>query len=180
MEHKWSVCSDLKVISILLGQQAGYTKYPCFLRECDSRATSEHWTRKNWPKRSTLVPGEKSMKFSPLVSSSNVLLPPLHIKLDLMEQFVTVLNKDSDCFNFLVTEFPQKTEAKTIAGIFEGPQVCELIQDETFPQLMSELEKSAWLVFRKVTKNFHGKKKSVNYKKIVEEMLHLLEIWDVE
>ena len=27
-EHKWMVCGDLKVLSILLGQQEGYTKYP--------------------------------------------------------------------------------------------------------------------------------------------------------
>ena len=30
-EHKWMVCGDLKVLSILLGQQGVYTKYPCFL-----------------------------------------------------------------------------------------------------------------------------------------------------
>ena len=29
-QHKWKIYGDLKIISILLGQQAGYTKYPCF------------------------------------------------------------------------------------------------------------------------------------------------------
>jgi len=30
-EHEWQICGDLKVIGLLLGQQRGYTKYPCFL-----------------------------------------------------------------------------------------------------------------------------------------------------
>lgn len=171
VEHKWSVYGDLKVISVLLGQQAGFTKYPCFLCEWDSRARSEHWTRKNWPQRSNLLPGEKNVKYEPLVSPSNVLLPPLHIKLGLMKQFVTALNKDSDCFKFLVTKFPQKTEVKIAAGIFEGPQIRELMQDESFPQSMSELEKSAWLAYKRVTENFLGNNKPENYKEIVEEML---------
>lgn len=30
-DHKWLICGDLKVIALLLGQQGGYTKYPCFM-----------------------------------------------------------------------------------------------------------------------------------------------------
>ncbi|GFW51247.1 uncharacterized protein TNCV_3595291 [Trichonephila clavipes] len=30
-DHKWTIWGDLKVISMLLGQQSGYTKFPCFL-----------------------------------------------------------------------------------------------------------------------------------------------------
>jgi hypothetical protein len=37
-EHNWLICGDFKVIGILLGQQAGYTKMPCFLCEWYSRA----------------------------------------------------------------------------------------------------------------------------------------------
>ena len=29
--YQWRICGDLKMISILLGLQGGYTKYPCFL-----------------------------------------------------------------------------------------------------------------------------------------------------
>jgi hypothetical protein len=32
-DHGWMICGDLKVLSMLLEQQSGYTKYPCFLRE---------------------------------------------------------------------------------------------------------------------------------------------------
>ena len=34
----------LEVLSMLLGQQRGYTKYPRFLRLWDSRAKNEHWS----------------------------------------------------------------------------------------------------------------------------------------
>ncbi|GBO42436.1 hypothetical protein AVEN_31654-1 [Araneus ventricosus] len=30
-EHRWMVCGDFKMLTMLLGQQAGYTKYRCFL-----------------------------------------------------------------------------------------------------------------------------------------------------
>jgi hypothetical protein len=31
--HDWTICGALKVLCMLLGQQAGYTKYPCFMFE---------------------------------------------------------------------------------------------------------------------------------------------------
>ena len=30
-EHKWVICVDLKMVNFLVGQQGGYTKYPCFM-----------------------------------------------------------------------------------------------------------------------------------------------------
>ena len=41
-EHKWAICVDLKMVNILLRQQAGYVKYPCFLCLWDSRADDQH------------------------------------------------------------------------------------------------------------------------------------------
>jgi hypothetical protein len=38
--HDWMICGDLKVLCMLLDQQAVYTKYPCFMCEWDSRARS--------------------------------------------------------------------------------------------------------------------------------------------
>lgn len=57
--HDWMVCGDLKVISMLLGQQKGFTKFPCFICEWDSRARNQHWSQKQWPLRTTLIPGIK-------------------------------------------------------------------------------------------------------------------------
>ena len=41
-DHKWQVCGDLKIISIILGQQTGFTKFPCFLWLWDSRDRLKH------------------------------------------------------------------------------------------------------------------------------------------
>ncbi|GBM08624.1 hypothetical protein AVEN_52461-1 [Araneus ventricosus] len=44
-EHRWMVCGDFKMLTMLLGHHAGYTKYPCFLCLWDSRVRDLHWTK---------------------------------------------------------------------------------------------------------------------------------------
>ena len=44
----WSICSDFKVIAILLGMQTGYTKYCCFLYYWDCCNRDKHYTVKIW------------------------------------------------------------------------------------------------------------------------------------
>jgi len=85
-EHSWQICVDLKMVNFLLGQQSGFTKFPCFLCHWDSRARAEHWERKEWPKRDVMVVGEKNVIAEPLVDRSKIIFPPLHIKLVLMKQ----------------------------------------------------------------------------------------------
>jgi hypothetical protein len=104
-EHKWQICGDLKIISLLLGQQGGYMKYPCFLCLWDSRADNMHYTKKVWPERTEFVPGSYSMKQEPLIDLKKILLPPLHIKLGLMKNFVKALDKDGKTIKYLVTNF---------------------------------------------------------------------------
>ena len=53
-EHLWCVCGDFKVLTILLDQQSGCTKFPCFLCEWDSRARSQYCNIKNGLKDQTL------------------------------------------------------------------------------------------------------------------------------
>ena len=48
-DYKWKICGDLEVISILMEMQGGFTKHCCFLCLWDSRATAEHYVRKDWP-----------------------------------------------------------------------------------------------------------------------------------
>ena len=75
----------MRMISILLRLQGGYTKYPCFLCLWDSRADDRHYLQKEWPARGTLTSGRCNVKSSSLVDPKNVLLPPLHIKLVLIK-----------------------------------------------------------------------------------------------
>jgi len=46
-QHEWQICGDLKIITIVLGQQSGFTKFPCFLCEWDSRSREQHYVKKN-------------------------------------------------------------------------------------------------------------------------------------
>ncbi|GBO06477.1 hypothetical protein AVEN_130198-1 [Araneus ventricosus] len=58
-EHRWLVCGDFKMLTMLLGQQAGYTKYPCSLCLWDSRARDLYWTKHGWSLRDVSTPGDK-------------------------------------------------------------------------------------------------------------------------
>ncbi|KAJ4432479.1 hypothetical protein ANN_21098 [Periplaneta americana] len=53
-EHNWQVCDDFKVLTMLLGQQSAFTKFPCILCLRDVRARIDHWTMKDWPPRQNL------------------------------------------------------------------------------------------------------------------------------
>ena len=128
-EHQWAICVDLKMVNFLLGQQSGYTKYPCFLCLWDSRVKNEHWVNKNWRSRDVMIQGKQNVINEPLVSREKILLPPLHIKLGLMKQFVKALNRDGNRFGYLPRKFPGISTEKLKAGIFDGPQRRQLVKD---------------------------------------------------
>ena len=67
------VIFDLKVVSLLLRMQLGYTKYCCFLCEWDSRDKKNHYVNKPWPKRTSLTTGEKNVINPPLVLPEKII-----------------------------------------------------------------------------------------------------------
>lgn len=170
-EHRWIICVDLKMVNFLLGQQGGYTKYPCFLCLWDSRAKKEHWERRDWPVRETLVVGEKNIIRKPLVEQDKIILPPLHIKLGLMKQFVKALNQNEPCFEYISRKMPRLSAEKVKAGIFDGPQIRQLMKDPEFVNSMNGAERQAWESFVLVIKNFLGNHKAINYVELVNNML---------
>lgn len=170
-EHKWIICVDLKMVNFLLGQQGGYTKYPCFLCLWDSRCKEKHWEQRIWPERESLTVGQQNIIHESLVEREKIVFPPLHIKLGLMKQFVKALNRDGDCFKYLSNAFPALSAEKIKAGIFDGPQIRKMVQDPNFVTSMNVIEKEAWESFVDVVKNFLGNRKATNYKEIVETML---------
>lgn len=171
LEHQWKICGDLKIATMILGQQSGFTKNPCFLCLWDSRDRVNHYVKKVWPARTHFEPGSRNIIRTPLIDPSNYLLPPLHIKLGLMKQFVKALDKDGDCFQYLGEKFPAISDAKLKEGIFDGPQIRTLFEDESFITKMNDTEKTAWQSFKTVRENFLGNKKSENYQELVEQML---------
>src|ERR1700743_2140370 len=55
-----------------------------------------------------------NVKWEPLIDPRKVLVPPLHIKLGLIKQFVTALDKESAAFKYLQDLFPQLSEAISV------------------------------------------------------------------
>lgn len=170
-EHQWVICVDLKMVNFLLGQQSGYTKFPCFICLWDSRAKNDHWIKKDWPLRNNMTVGKQNIINPPLVARDKIILPPLHIKLGLMKQYVKALDKISPCFVYLSRKFPGLSNEKLKAGIFDGPQIRLLMKDNDFIRSMNNLEAAAWTSFVAVVKNFLGNQKAENYEELVQNLL---------
>lgn len=170
-DHKWKICSDLKVVAMLTGLQQGYTKYMCFLCKWDSRARKEHYVRKDWPKRNSFTAGKENVKYNPLVEMDRIILPPLHIKLGLFKNFVKALQKEGPAFKYLKSVFPNLSDAKIKEGVFVGPQIKKLLNDPSFNYVLTPDEAEAWKSFQKVVNNFLGNFRNPGYESIIEELL---------
>lgn len=171
-EHQWLLCGDLKIITILLGQQSGFTKYPCFLCEWDSRAREQHYVKYDWPARNILEIGSKNNLKKNLLPVEKILLPPLHIKLGLIKQLVKAMKaKNSVAFAYLSEKFPKLSDAKINEGVFNGPQIRALFNDEHFEELMTDTEKEAWQSFKEISTSFLGNKKTLEYKNLAKRLV---------
>ena len=105
-DYKWKIYGDLKVIGILMGMQGGITKHCCFICLWDSHTIAEHYIRRDWPARGSYISGIANVQSVPLVEPKNVIMPPLHIKLGLMKNFVKALGKsNSNGFTCLCKKF---------------------------------------------------------------------------
>ena len=158
-----------------MGLQQGFTKFPCYLCLWDSRNTNFHYNKRNWPPRSSYDIETHNVKHTLLVEPKKVLLPPLHIKLGLIKQFVKKLNPESDVFKHIQELFPKLSEAKVKAGIFVGPQVKRLMKSDSFSEKLSAVERRAWKSFVSVVEGFLGKHKADNFRNIVEELVDAYE-----
>ena len=104
-------------------------------------------------------------------NSASSFAPPLHIKVGLMKQFVKTLDKEGDCFQYICKSFPCLSNEKLKSGIFDGPQIQQLMRDQKFSDSINEVELVAWLSFVEVDKNFLGNYRADNYKGILNNML---------
>ncbi|UYV62853.1 hypothetical protein LAZ67_2002154 [Cordylochernes scorpioides] len=121
--------------------------------------------------RSKHEEGYKNIANLPLIDSENIYLPPLHIKLGLMKNFVKAMDRNASGFAYLKQKNSSISEAKIKEGIFVGPQIRELQQDGNFQNSLNEVEAAAWNSFRNVCKNFLGSVKVENYRDIVNDLL---------
>ena len=80
-------------------------------------------------------------------------------------------DKDGQCFKYTCRAFPGLSIEKLKAGIFDGPDVRKLIQDENFILPMNPLEADAWRGFVGVVQNFLGNRRVVNFEEVIQNML---------
>ncbi|GBN00648.1 hypothetical protein AVEN_154414-1 [Araneus ventricosus] len=165
-KHSWNICADLKVIAVLVGLQASYTKFFCFLCQWEYRDRKKVLHKKVWPKRQFLIPGAKNEEKEPIVASEKKFLPPLHIKLGLMKNFVKAMDCGGNGFQYLRLKFPKVSETKIKEGIFVGPQFRQLMKDPVFESKLTKKEAAARISFKELEKNFFG-----NLRQIVNNFL---------
>jgi len=170
-KFKWQICSDLKVIALLLGLQQGFTKYCSFICEWDSRDRSLHYSTKDWPARKSLEPGIMNVENQPLVKPSKILLPSIHLKLGLTKNSVKTMNQEEAASIYLQEKFRRLNEAKLKEVIFIGPQIRDLMKDEYFDKLLQGDEKAVWESFKFVVKGLLGHRRAQNYEDLVNNLL---------
>ena len=100
------------------------------------------------------------------------IVPSLHIKLGLIKQFTKTLDKDRSCFSYLGHVFPGLCIEKLKGGIFDCPQVRQLLRDPEFEKSIIKLESEACKAFVLVVKNFLGNNKASNYEELITNMLY--------
>ena len=144
----------------------------CFLCLWNSRADDEHYSTPEWPARTNLTPGSFNVMHVPLVNPKNIFLPPLHIKLGLIKNFVKAMDHLGEGFKHICKLFPNKTEAKLNQGVFIGPEIRKLLKDENFREKLNPNELAVWNAFESVVQNFLGKYKAANHKEEIDKMLH--------
>ena len=113
----------------------GYTKHMCFLCLWDSRDDANHYTKTYWPPREQSVVGRFNVKHAPLINPQKVYLPPLQIKLGTYEEFCESDGSAGGRIPVVRKVFSsKKSDTKIKAGVFVGPDIRNLMKDETFEQ----------------------------------------------
>ena len=81
------------------------------------------------------------------------------------------LDKKGACIQYLYEIFPSLSNKKFKAGIFDGSQKRNTVNDQQFGNSMMTIDKDAWFSSVAVTKNVLENNKAANYVNLVENML---------
>jgi hypothetical protein len=92
-----------------------------------------------------------------------------------MKQSVKALDRSGPCYQYLTQIFLLLSQVKVKEGLFDGPQIWQLIRDSTFTNSMIDLELQAWDPFNEVIAKFLGNFKDPQYKQTVKTMLEKLQ-----
>lgn len=90
------------MVTIMIGRQASFTKFPCYLCLWNSRVTGEHYLSRDSTPRTVFNVRKKIIKWEPLLDFPwEIFFPTPHIKLGLIKQFVSILDQESIAFRYL-------------------------------------------------------------------------------
>ena len=171
-QYNWEVIGDFKMIAFLMGMQGVSRNIPATFVFGIAEIPKPTIKSKYGQNVRNLLLERKNVKNIPLINPKKVLLPPLHIKLGLIKQFVKALDKDGAAFKYLQNLFPKLSEAKVKGGIFIGPQVKLILKSDEFLETLSAVEKDAWICFAAVVQGFLGNNKEDNSAEIVANLVN--------
>ena len=160
-EYQWSLCRDLKVIGLLMGMQAGFTKYYCFLCFWDSRAVSQHYKQKDWGSRST---ASRRILWWTWIRCFFLVFTSSLVWWRISWRRCTKMVLPS-------TMFPGLSAAKLKEGIFVGPQIREVLKDTDFEEHLNLKELRAWEALKSVCSGFLGDTRLPDYQACIEKLL---------
>lgn len=164
------------MLGFILGLEGSYTKYLCFLFLWDSRVTDQHYIQEVWPERGQVIPGVCNVIHEALVPIQKILLPPLHVKLGLLKQFVITLDPNYTALHHIRKKcfLIYLMQKRKVAYLLE--QIHVMLASRDLEQTMTVVERNAWEAFRMVVMYFLGKTKCENYEEIVESLSQLYEV----
>lgn len=111
--HQWKVCSDLKMVAVFLGITGGNAKYPCFICQWDHGSKYDKYNDPAFVFRGEPEVGKFGQKYMPLIDRKKVMIPPLHVKLGVVTNFLKTLtdnkqllkDQNTPTFDYLKTLF---------------------------------------------------------------------------
>jgi len=151
--------------------QTGYTKNMCFMCLWDTRYKGDQYNKRDWDSRGPIRLRKNNIVETPLVPIEDILLPPLHIKLEIVKKFIKALDREGDAFNELRRIFPRLSGMKIKEGILNGPDIRRLIKDRQFEDALSEQELVAWACVKAVIQKALGGQRSEDWRIHIEKMI---------
>lgn len=67
-----------------------------------------------------------------------------------MPQFVKVLHKDGERFQYLCQKYSHLSKAKLNEGVLVGPVICKMRFNSNFKARMTPKDKEAWIPIKQV------------------------------
>lgn len=185
-KFKWKVICDFKLVQIMAGLKSGFCSFPCLYCLWNSRlCVINDAIQIDWLSRSNFaVNPALSQIRQPLIPIDRFVMPSLHIKLGIFQQFVKslsdrinpenkseILKGNPKAIQFLSGMFKSKTLTKVKSGAFTGPEIDKVIRRRAdFSQTLSRQENACFTAIINLVNQFFSNHKSPHFKNLVNNL----------